>query len=95
MTDRKPEMLDTPKPPGSLCPGVRVDVIKKVIREIDSNQRLSEIFGERPSNKLALVHKGKQFFFVNAHDIDLTDEQEREFLAIVQKIMSKYNKKGR
>ena len=90
MADNGAEMMDPPKPPGRLYPGVRVDVLKSVIRETDANIRLVELFGKRPSNKLALVHKDKQFHLVNAHDIDLTNEQEKEFLAITQKIMSKY-----
>jgi len=85
-------MMDAPKPPGELNPGVRLKLVKQVMREIDANIRLQKIFGRPVTDKLALVHKGKQFHFVNAHEIDLTDEQEKELLEIVEKILKKHKK---
>jgi hypothetical protein len=85
--------LEPPKPPGDLYPGVKLRVIKRIIREIDANVRLTEIFGKPASDRLALVHRGKQFVFVNNHEIDLSDDNEREFEAIMKNIYSKYKTK--
>lgn len=94
MSDAGFDLLDSPQPPGSLHPGVRVKLIKQVLREADASIRLQEFFGRPASDKLALVHKDRQFKFISAGEVGLSGEQEKEFHKIIKDITVKHNKGG-
>jgi len=93
MSGGEPEMLDTPDAPGKLYPGVKVSLIKAVIREMDASGSLKELLGPKPTDRLALVHKGKQFTFTPGRDVTLTGEQKKVFAAELKRVMSKHNRR--
>ena len=70
-------MVDPKKPMGSV--GIRLDVLRSVMDEIDSNDKLGAIFGSPVCSKLGIVAAGDDLLILEGADVKLTDEERKVF----------------
>jgi hypothetical protein len=83
------EMMGPPKPPGR-HPGIKLDVLQKIIDDLDGNPTLKEIFGEPVTSKLAIIDNEGSLRLVEAGVVELTDEQKKTFEDTLKPIIDKY-----
>ncbi len=91
MEDRGLEIMEPPKPQGK-NPGIRLDIMKKIISDVDNHPILKEIFGVPVSNKLAIITVNKKLRLVENGVLELSDDQKQVFQSIIVNIINE-NKK--
>ncbi len=62
---------------------VRCDVLVKIIEKLDSNPELQDIFGIPVSKALVVVADGNDLRIEDGGSVDLTEEQSKRFLEIL------------
>lgn len=70
---------------------VRLDLVKSIIDDLDSNEELKGIFGSPVSSKLALVYDSEDntMNVAEARMVELDDMKKIRFLKIVEEIFKK------
>lgn len=66
---------------------IRCDVLVDIIEELDSNPELQEIFGRPVSEALIVVADGNDLRIEDGGSIELTEEQSKRFLDILNRII--------
>lgn len=66
---------------------IRCDVLVDIIEELDSNPELQEIFGRPVSEALIVVADGNDLRIEDGGSIELTEEQSKMFLDILNRII--------
>ena len=89
----KPELL-TPEPPGKIYPGVKLDVLRRVLDEIDADPELQAIFGTPVSSKLAFIDREGVLKVVEAGELPLNPQQKKTISNRVQAIIDKHKRGG-
>ena len=67
---------------------IRLDVLDKIIEELNTQAELEEIFGYPTANSLVIVADGNDLR-IEASQENLTKEQEEKFLKILDEIIKK------
>ncbi len=66
---------------------VRCDVLVKIIEKLDSNPELQDIFGIPVSKALVVVADGNDLRIEDGGSVDLTEEQSKRFLEILNEVI--------
>jgi hypothetical protein len=66
---------------------IRLDILGKIIDDLNKNPELAAIFGPQVSGKLALYFDGRDMKFVDAGVVKLTPEQEKKFVEAIKPIL--------
>jgi len=76
---------------GSSSKPVRVplDFILSLIRKVDANPELKVMFGGHVSSKLAIIADNNDLRLCDAKVVNLTAEQEKRFIEILQETLAK------
>jgi len=67
--------------------GIRMDVLDNIISDLNANEELKEIFGEPVSRALIVVADNNDLRIEDGGVVELTDEQEKRFLEILDDII--------
>jgi len=94
MTDSlnaKSKMLDEKAKDSAPVYAMRLDLMKNIINDLDSNTELQEIFGDPVSSKLALVSDGrdKMVSIAEARMVELDEAKTAKFLEVLQSVLEK------
>jgi hypothetical protein len=69
--------------------GVRMDILLEIAHELNSNPELKGMFGDPVINKLAVISEGGDLKICDAKIVQLSDQQQKRFIAILSEIMLK------
>jgi len=69
--------------------GVRLDVLKKIVEDLDAQPRLREIFGEPVSAHLGLMALGNDLKFSELEVVELDEAKKKEFVDILREILGR------
>jgi len=67
--------------------GIRMDVLDNIISDLNANEELKKIFGEPVSRALIVVADNNDLRIEDGGVVELTDEQEKRFLEILDDII--------
>lgn len=67
--------------------GIRLDVLKDIVSEIDNNVELQKIFGSPVSQRLFAVAEDGDFRIEEAGAVSLSEEEAKKFLKILNGII--------
>lgn len=83
---------------GSKPVGVRLDILRGIINDLEANERIRQMLGEDPLGNIGVFSLDNDFqFFIVSKDksMPLRDEKEHEvFLDVVHDILAKAAKEG-
>jgi len=69
--------------------GLRLDLLRRMIDELDADTEMITLFGNPPSSKLAIFSDGKNMSIVDAGIIKLKEDQKLRFLMKLKDIYEK------
>ncbi|MFH1722328.1 MAG: hypothetical protein ABH950_06975 [Candidatus Altiarchaeota archaeon] len=69
--------------------GIRLDILRSIMDELDSNKNLQEIFKSPVCSKLGIVAEVNDLRFVEAGLVDTTDEQRKTVVKELDTIITK------
>ena len=72
--------------------GVRLDIMERVIGDLNQNAELQGIFGVPVSKALLVVADGNDLRIEVHGDVELTPEQSQEFVSILEDVIQMYSK---
>ena len=70
--------------------GLRLDILKDVITDLDGNPQLVSIFGEPVSSKLGIVAYLNDLRIVDAQLVELSEEQKQVFVAELEQTLARH-----
>jgi len=69
--------------------GIRLDILRGIMDDLDANERLQGIFGSPVTGKMAVIADVNDLDIADAGFVDLTDEQQQTFRSELQAILKK------
>lgn len=69
--------------------GIRLDVMEDIIRDLDRNETLIDIFGAPVTKSLVIVADGNDLRIEEGGVKELTDEESEKFLEELNEIIEK------
>lgn len=69
--------------------GIRLDILRGIMDDIDSNSSLNAIFGPHVTSKLGIIAEVNDLKIVDAKIVELKKEQEAEFLKELSGILKR------
>lgn len=73
-----------------LVVGIRLDVLRSILDDIDSNKKLKGIFGSPVGAKMGIIPIDQDFLISDLKMTPLTDQQKNTVKAEVSEIMLKH-----
>ncbi|MFH1054902.1 MAG: hypothetical protein V1744_02275 [Candidatus Altiarchaeota archaeon] len=70
--------------------GVSLNVLRELADDLDSNEKLKEVFGDHVSEKIAVVAVGNDLKVVEYPPSSLSEGQKKIFLEELDRIMRKH-----
>lgn len=67
--------------------GIRMDVLYNIINDLNNNDELQKIFGKPVAQALVVVADGNDLRIEEGGAIELTPEQEKRFLEILDAVI--------
>ncbi|MFH1788161.1 MAG: hypothetical protein ABH834_02125 [Candidatus Altiarchaeota archaeon] len=67
--------------------GVRLDILRNIMDDLDASPKLKEIFGDPVCSKLGIVPNINDIMIAEFHLVELSDEQRQVFQAELSAIM--------
>lgn len=69
--------------------GMRLDILRRIMDDLDANDTLKELLGTPPTENIAIVAMDGELNLYEPGMVKLTDEQKKSFVAEVDAILKR------